>query len=69
MREDAKATGKPDPFPGDGQVLPSLDGMRIVQVEVLTRNFTVSQASQFIEHLFAYGAERGVNWSEPNQKG
>lgn len=64
LREEAKAQDKPDPFPRGGAVLPSLDGMRIVQVEVLTRDFTVSQASQFIEYLFSYGAEYGVKFKE-----
>lgn len=68
LREEAKAQGKPDPFPAGGQVLPSLDGLRIVQVEVLTRNFTVDQASQFIESLYAFGAERDVVWSEPERQ-
>lgn len=65
MRDQAKAQGKPDPFPRGGALLPSLDGLRIVQVEVLTRDFTVSQASEFIEYLYAFGADRGVTWSEP----
>lgn len=65
LREEAKAQGKPDPFPKGGALLPSIDGLRIVQVEALTRNFTVSQASQFIEYLYAFGAERGVVWTEP----
>lgn len=65
LREEAKAQGKPDPFPDEGCVLPSLDGMRIVQVEVLTRDFTKAQGSAFIESLFAFGAERDVKWSEP----
>lgn len=68
LREEARAQGKPDPFPASGQVLPSLDGLRIVQVEVLTRTFTVSQASAFIEYLFAFGAERGVRWTDPNER-
>lgn len=62
LRDEAKAQGKPDPFPRDGCLLPSLDGLRIVQVEVLTRNFTVSQASKFIEYLYSFGAESGVDW-------
>ena len=63
LREEARGPGKPDPFPHGGAVLPSLDGMRIVQVEVLTRHFKVNQASQFIEYLYAFGAERDVRWS------
>jgi hypothetical protein len=65
LQEEARGQGKADPFPDEGEVLPSLDGRRIVQVEVLTRDFTVSQASAFIEHLFAFGAERDVEWSDP----
>lgn len=66
LREEARAQGKPDPFPeGQGVVVPSLDGMRVVQVEVLTRNFTVAQASTFIEYLYAFGAEHDVKWTEP----
>ena len=64
LREEAKAQNKPDPFPRGGALLPSLDGLRIVQVEVLTRNFTVAQSSLFIEYLYSYGAENGVIWSE-----
>jgi hypothetical protein len=67
LREEAKGQGKPDPFPSGGTLLPSLDGLRIVQVEVLTRNFTISQASLFIEYLYAFGADRDVQWSEPMQ--
>lgn len=67
LRGEAKGQGKPDPFPS-GEMLPSIDGLRIVQVEVLTRDFTVRQAAQFIEHLYAYGSEAGVVWSEPKAK-
>jgi hypothetical protein len=63
LRDEAKAQGKPDPFPA-GEMLPSIDGLRIVQIEVLTRDFKVSQASQFIEYLYAFGEDRGVRWSE-----
>jgi hypothetical protein len=65
LREEARAQGKSDPFPDTGCVLPSLDGLRIVQVEVLTRDFNKAQASAFIESLYAYGAENGVEWTEP----
>lgn len=68
LREEAKSQKKPDPFPRDAVLLPSLDGMRIVQIEVLTRNFTVLQASQFIEYLGAFGAEQSVVWSEPKNR-
>jgi hypothetical protein len=45
-------------------VLPSLDGSGVVQLGIQTRRFTVRQASEFIEYLFAWGAENGVVWSE-----
>ena len=65
LREEAKAQNKPDPFPDSGLLLPSIDGLRIVQVEVLTRNLTVLQAAQLIEYLYAFGAENDVRWTEP----
>lgn len=65
MRENAKAEGKKDPFPGFGEVLPSLDGVGIVQLGVQSRGFSIDNASQFIEYLYAFGAEQGVKWSEP----
>lgn len=67
LREEAKAQGKRDPFPDSGQLLPSIDGLRFVQVDVLTRDFTIPQASAFIEYLFAFGAERGVEWSDESR--
>ena len=66
MRDEAKAQGKPDPFPA-GELLPSIDGMRIVQVSVPTRYFTIPQASMFIEYLHAFGAESGVVWSHERE--
>ena len=64
-RENAKAEGKQDPFAGQGEVVPSIDGTSVVQLGVQSRGFKVKQASEFIEYLFAYGAERGVIWSDP----
>ena len=64
-RENARAEGKPDPFPRHGEILPSIDGEGIVQLGEQSRDFKISQASEFIEHLYAFGAERDVVWSEP----
>jgi hypothetical protein len=64
MREEAQATGKPDPFQGQGRVVPSLDGVGVVQLGVQTRGFTVGIAAQFIEYLHAFGAEQGVQFKE-----
>jgi hypothetical protein len=64
MREDAKVTGKPDPFGSQGRVLPSLDGSGIVQLGVQTRKFSKRLASEFIEYLYDYGCNQLVPWSE-----
>lgn len=66
-RKDAQATGKTDPFPQFAALSPSLDGERIVQLGAQSRSFTQEQASNFIEYLFSYGAENGVQWTN-NQK-
>lgn len=52
------------PLHHDGRVTPSLDGRRIVQLGIQTRDFYVKEASQFIEYLYAEGAQYGVVWSE-----
>jgi hypothetical protein len=64
-RDEARAAGEPDPFRGQGQVVPSLDGERVVQLGVQSRGFSKAQGSDFIEFLFAWGAERSVCWSDP----
>jgi len=53
------------PLHHDSRVVPSFDGKRIVQMGIQTRDFYVKEASQFIEFLFAWGADRGVRWSDP----
>lgn len=60
MRELASAEGKPDPFPIQGTMLPSLNGAGIVQLGVQSRKFTVKQASDFIEYLYSFAASKGV---------
>lgn len=64
MREDARATGKPDPFQGHGEVVPALDGQGFVQLGVQSRGFKKAIASQFIEYLSAYGNEHSVRWTD-----
>lgn len=61
--DEMRAAGTP--LHHDGQVTPSLDGRRIVQLGIQTREFRVKEAAQFIEYLYAYGDQRGVMWSEP----
>jgi hypothetical protein len=67
MREMAKAEGRPDPFGGQGRLMPNLDGTGFVQLGVQTRRFTKNLGSEFIEYLAAYGAERNVRWSAASQ--
>jgi hypothetical protein len=52
------------PLHHDGRVIPSFDGRRIVQLGIQTRDFHVKEASQFIEYLFAFGAQHDVCWTE-----
>jgi hypothetical protein len=52
------------PLHHDGRVTPSIDGRRIVQLGIQTRDFYVKEASDFIEYLYAQGAQYGVVWSE-----
>lgn len=43
-----------------GRIIPNLDGTGIVQLGFQTRDFTVEQGSQFIEWLYAWCSENGV---------
>jgi len=47
-----------------GAVIPNLAGDGIVQLGMQTRNFTKEQASEFVEWLFAWGAEHGVTYEQ-----
>lgn len=44
------------------RITPSLDGKRIVSLAVRSRDFSVEEASEFIEYLYAYGAGIGMVW-------
>lgn len=55
------------PLHHDSRVTPSLDGCRIVQLGIQTREFFVKEAAQFIEFLYAFGADRGVRWTAPER--
>ena len=52
------------PIHHDGRVVPSLDGQRVVQLGIQTRKFYVKEAAEFIEYLYAYGADNNVQWTE-----
>lgn len=52
------------PLHHDGRVVPSLDGRRVVQLGIQTSDFYVKEASDFIAYLFAFGEEKGIQWSD-----
>lgn len=43
-----------------GKVAPSLDGERVVQLGWQSHKFTSDDASEFIEWLYAWAAEKGI---------
>jgi len=61
--DEMRAAGTP--LHHDGRVVPSLDGRRIVQLGIQSRDFHVKEAAAFIEFLYAFGAARDVRWSAP----
>lgn len=67
-RENAIAEGKPDPFAGQGEIVPALDGSGFVQLGVQSRKFKVKQAAEFIEYLLDYGENQLVVWSENERR-
>lgn len=54
------------PLPGTSRLVPSLDGLRVVQLGIQSRDFTKEIASDFIEHLYHFGAEQKVQviWTQ-----
>jgi hypothetical protein len=53
------------PLHNDGRLIPSENGRRVIQLGIQSREFYVKEASQFIEFLFAWGADRSVEWTDP----
>lgn len=47
------------------RVVPSLDGHGVVTLGAQTRNLGVRDMASLIESIYAWGAEQGVQWSEP----
>ena len=43
------------------KIVPNLDGSGIVQLGLQTRNFTKEQANEFIEWLYSWSANNGIN--------
>jgi hypothetical protein len=52
------------PLRHSGQLIPSENGQRVIQLGVQTRDFTVAEASNFIDFLTAWGIDRGVMFEE-----
>jgi hypothetical protein len=46
-------------------VVPNLDGTGFVALGLSTSRMSKSELSDMLELMFAFGAERGVAWSEP----
>jgi hypothetical protein len=53
------------PLAKPGRSVMSLDKMRILQIRPSSSDFRVKEASQFIEYLFAFGAQENVRWTDP----
>lgn len=58
-----------DPVQGIGAIVPNLDGTGFVQLGVQTRRFSKRHASEFIEFMYAWGADRNVQWTDPAPQG
>lgn len=43
------------------KIIPNLDSTGIVQLGFQTRNFTKEQASEFVEWLYSWSANKGIN--------
>ena len=46
------------------EMAPSIDGTGVVVLGVQTRAFPKELANGFIEWLYAFGADAGINWSD-----
>ncbi len=56
--------GAGTPLRQAGRVVPSLDMARTVQLGIQTRHFLKKEASDFIEFLYCYGAQIGVEFND-----
>ena len=52
------------PLHHDSMLIPSENGKRVIQLEIHSSEFYVREASEFIEFLNAWGADRDVVWSD-----
>jgi hypothetical protein len=60
--EEMRSQGRP--LHHDGRLIPSENGRRVIQLGIQSRELWVREASDFIEFLYAWGNDRGVQWSE-----
>ncbi len=63
FEHDLIAMGTPLSKPGS--VTMSIDGCRVVQIPPESKEFRKAEASDFIEFLFAFGADHSISWSDP----
>lgn len=67
FQHELALAGTPLSKPGETTI--SMDGQRVVQIRPESSGFRVKEASDFIEFLFATGAEHSVEWSDPETQG
>lgn len=48
--------------------IPGLDGDTVVNTGYRSSRLTVAQMSDLIERMYAFGAEKGVEWSDPETR-
>lgn len=49
------------PLHHDGRVVPSIDGKRVVQLGIQSRDFYVKEAAEFIEWLTCFAVENNID--------
>lgn len=49
------------------EIVPSLNGDSVIVINRATSKMNKVELSDIIEQLFAFGAEHGVRWSDPNE--
>jgi hypothetical protein len=47
-----------------GRIIPNLDKTGVVEVGIQSRKFSVGDGNEFIEWLFAWGAENGITFKD-----
>ncbi|MFD1216395.1 recombination protein NinB [Microbulbifer celer] len=63
FEQECESMGEPLSKPG--QVVPSLDGRRVVTVRPSTTDLKKREAAAFIEFLYAQGVDMGVTFTPP----